>query len=525
MRAGAPATSSRGASAERLGILTKFVERVSDRTTIDSDTGEIKTFTLETQKNGNSAYVERYDPSAQLLERWLMKKQARKLLMVIEERQKRTKVHFTKVATLPHPDPSFIKLVAIGKAFCFEDAPDIIDKKTLKARKQTKKSAVYRVINCGRDKIDHKAEVEIWKSKETDSCTFHKVQVCGSVWTCPTCSAKINLQRQKQIQACYNVFAELPQSDCLMVTLTVRHGYSDSLKDTLEKMKDAFRIVQQSAAYKKIAGSKVTRQKDGKKIRVEMKGDFDFIGRIAATEMTHGKAGWHPHFHQLWFFERKLTPKEIDKLRSMIFDEWARACVDVGLAAPLEFHNGKALGVDVRRAISAADYLTKFGDQRQWGPEKEMASSHSKKGKLSGRTPFQILFDSMDGDLKSALLFQDYAAATIGKHQLEFSKNLRARLRDLGVCDLDQSNEEISYNLQDDSDKLGMLSDAEFTALSVLPASYPVEPFSTVLSICRHSGFQASRDFIHSLPTYDVPIVSTVPYESTHLRKLRIKYG
>lgn len=521
----APSASSGGSSAERLGILTKFVDRVSDRTTVDPESGEVKTFTLQTDKTGHSHYVERYDPTAQLLERWLMKKQARKLLMVIEERQKRTKVLYTKVAPLPHPDPSFIKLIAIGQGFRFEDAPNRINKKTKEVIKETKKSAVYRVINCGRDKIDHRTEVEIWKSKETDSCTFHKVQVCGSVWTCPTCSAKINLQRQKQIQACYDVFSTLPSSDCMMVTLTIRHGYSDQLKDTLEKMKEAFRLLQQTSAYKKIAGHTITRQKNKQKILIEVPSEFDFAGRISATEMTYGKSGWHPHFHQLWFFNRKITPQEIDKLRSMIFAAWESACVAVGLAAPLEFHKGKALGVDVRRAWSAAEYLSKFGNERQWGPEKEMASAHAKKAKLSGRTPFQILFDSMQGDAKSGLLFQDYAAATIGKHQLEFSKNLRARLRDMGVFDLDQSDEDISYNLQDDSDRLGMLSDSEFTALAALPSSYPVEPFSTVLSICRQSGFQACRDFIHGLPTYDVPIVSTVPYESTHLRKLRIKYG
>ena len=507
------ARSAAGGGEAALGILTKFVDRV-DHETVDAQTGEVFKYQRVTTRNGHQEDRQKYDFTAQRLEKWLMRKRARSLLMIIENRQKRIKVPYTKIAPLPHPDPKVRQMVAIGQAYKYEDMPG-----------EEKKSPIFRVINCGRDKIGSKTDVEIWKSNKDGECNFHKVQVCGSVWTCPVCSAKINRVRQDQIQRCYNAFEQQEQSDCMMITFTIRHGISDQLSDTLSMMKEAFRLLQRTSIYKEIAGHTITRQKDGQKILKRVPSLYDFVGRISATEMTHGRSGWHPHMHQLWFFDRTLTSTEIESLRAGLFSAWEACCTAVGLPAPMEFYKGKALGVDIRRALSAAQYLAKFGSERQWGPERELASAHSKKAKLSGRTPFQILFDSMQGDEKSDELFVDYAYATLGKHQLEFSKNLRIRLNELGVNDLDQTDEEISATLEEESVQQGTLSDAEFRALASLPDTYMVEPFSTVLMICKMSGFEACRSFIHSLPSYSPPIVSSMPYENLHLRNLKKKYG
>jgi hypothetical protein len=472
-----------------LGILTKYVDK-HFREVTHLDSGEVVLLETSHSKKGVSTERPTFDQNAHELEKWLMKKQSRKLLMKIEKRQKRVKVYYSNLDF--ELVPFFGEVWAPGeKAFKFEDVPN-----------EQKNAPVFRVINCGRDKIQKDVDVEVWKSKKTEKCSFHKVQVCGSVWTCPTCSARINQKRQKEIQSCYDAFATQKESDCMMITLTIKHGFSDELKDTLEKMKEAFRLVQMTSSYKKIVGYNSVKQLNGFKTKKFISSEIAFVGRISATEMTHGRNGWHPHMHQLWFFDRQLTDNEISKLRSDLFKEWQKCCEAVGLAAPLEFYEGKALGIDVRRALSAAQYLAKFGSDRQWGPEKELASSHSKKAKLSGRTPFQILFDSLKGCVKSGALFLDYAYATIGKHQLEFSQKLKKRLNSLGVYDIDKSDDEIASTLEDDASKMGVLNDLEFAALVQLSSSYPVEPFSTVLLICKMSGFDAARAFVRSLPSY-----------------------
>lgn len=514
-RGAAAPQAAQNAAYGGLGILTKNVDRISPITTLSED-GELKFFEANVGRDGVVQHTEQFNFDAVLLERWQMKQHARKLLMRIEKRHKRVKVLYSKL--LPAPDPSLSeRLIFAGVGFKLEEAFSAA------GEVMEKNAARFRVINCGRDKISAAREVEIWKSRENPVCSLHQVQVCGSVWTCPTCSAKINRARQLQIEQCYNLFSEQSDSDCLMITFTVKHGFTDRLSDTFDRLKQAFRRLQTSHIHKVIAGFSKIRVRDGKKCLIKTESQLGYVGRISAAEVTHGKNGWHPHLHQLWFFDRKLSKREIESLRAQLFSAWEVACLAVGLAAPLEFYNGKPLGVDVRRALSAAAYLTKFGSERRWGVEKELAGSHRKKARKSGRTPFQLLFDSMGGDSRAGQLFVDFAEATLGKHQLEFTPALRERLNKL-VSGIESSDAELSSSLADNSDLLGCLSDNEFFALSRASASV-VEPFSTFLMLCAHSGLDAGRRFIHSLPFYSPPCIQTDQYENLHLRHLRTKYG
>lgn len=488
-------SSSRPTAAGGLGILTKYVAKLFENLP-DLETGEITKYSYKKLKNGTRSPANAYSQDSEDLEKGLLKKQARRILMKTELRQKRIKIVCHKLSAESELVPFFGKVALPGKlSFILEDVPN-----------EKKNVVVHRVVNCGRDKITRDATVEVWQSKKTERCSFHKTQQCGSVWTCPTCSPKINMSRQKEIQHCYDAFLTLPESDAMLVTFTMKHGFSDKLAITFKKLKDAFRILQMSHTYKKMVGYTSTKQKNGIKTKIEIKSELDLSGIISATEITHGQNGWHPHLHQLWFFQKKLTKKEIEKLRSDLFKEWKKALLSLGMEAPIEFFNKRALGVDVRRALSAADYLTKFGSERQWGPEKELASAHSKKGKRAGRTPFQILKDSISSEDKklrdsSSKLFQDYADATFSKHQLDFSSGLKKLLAELGV-DLTQTDEDIVQSLEEDSHQLGSLTDEEFEALVKLPDSYPVEPFSTCLMICKLSGLKEAQRFIHSLPTF-----------------------
>lgn len=515
-RGAAAPQAAQNAATGGLGILTKYADPVLGPISTVSADGEVKVFQPHVGRDGVVQHTEQFNFDAALLERWQMKQHARKLLMRIEKRDKRVKVLYSKL--VPAPDPSLCdRLIFAGVGFKLEQAF------TVDGEVMQKNAARFRVINCGRDKISVAREVEIWKSRENDVCAFHQVQVCGSVWTCPTCSAKINRARQLQIEQCYNLFAEQSESDCLMITFTIKHGFSDRLSETFDRLKQAFRRLQKSFIYKCISGFSKTKTSGGKKSLIKYDSQLRYVGRISATELTHGANGWHPHLHQLWFFDRKLSKREIESLRAQLFVAWESACVAVGLAAPLEFFNGKPLGVDVRRALSAAAYLTKFGVERRWGVEKELAGSHKKKARKSGRTPFQLLFDSMSGDARAGQLFVEFAEATLGKHQLEFTPGLRERLNKL-VAGIETSDSELSASLADNSDLLGCLSDNEFFALSRASAAV-VEPFSTFLMLCARSGIDAGRRFIHSLPFYAPPIVQTDQYENLHLRHLRAKYG
>lgn len=438
-----------------------------------------------------------------------MKGHARKLLMKVELRDKKSKVPYTEVVPYSDLVSRQRRYAAVAERFRLEVVPGKDDKPV------QKKAAVYRVINCTRSKIDNRTSPEIWHSKQSDRAAFHKVQLCGSVWTCPTCSRKINLGRQKQIQRAYDLFQKFKHSDVMMVTFTVPHGWSDKTATTLAMLKDADRAhMQKSWGYRTLVG--YTRTVKGVKVRFDS--PLAYVGRVSATEITYGKNGAHPHLHQLWFFDKRLTRDEVEDLRATLYREWADACEAAGLPRPQEFTSpqragsrGKALGVDVRRALSAAEYMSKSGNtERTWGPEKEMASAHVKHAK-KGRSPFQLLYDAAaKGDDAAGELFRDFAAATLGRHQLEFSHSLRRRLEELGVDDLDATDEELAAQLADDSTKLGTLTDADFSALCAYdpysvsddPKKRPPNPFGTLLVMCKLSGFDAALQWLRSLPTY-----------------------
>lgn len=482
------------------------LQAVNTETVVDHATGEVVKYVYRENKAGERVPVVQYDQDAADLERWILHGFARRLLHGLELKEKRRKVRFSEFAWFSEVETKRVKSVLVRERFFVEaemlerssplldgspgpgvDGPAVALKRGLK----------YRVADCCRVKTGGD-NPEVWYSPESARASYHNVGVCGSVWTCPVCSRRINLERQRMIQAAYDLVIDQGQGDALMVTLTIKHGLGDDLGELLGKMKNADRVLQRSLPYKKIIG--YTRTDKGQKTNYVS--PLAYVGRVSATEITHGKNGWHPHVHQLWFFDRKLTADELKNLRKELFAEWKKACVAVGLPAPLAFdRRGHAVGVDIRRAWSAAEYMAKFGSEREWGPEKEIANQHVKGARNGGRTPFQLLYDYGQGDKQSGALFATFAAATLGRHQLEFSKRLRARLLELGLAEVLASDEALAMKKGEDSKRLGSLSDDDFNALKGAEV-FGIEAFGTLLHLAKHQGFDLSVKWLRALPSY-----------------------
>lgn len=487
--------------------------------------------------------VEAYDQDASDLERWALKGYARRLLFSVETKAKRVKVPYTEIAPFcvwprsqGEGDLFSVKMgfAPVRERFFVEELPGV-----------EKRAVKYRVCNCCRDKIGRNINPEIWHSSETDRCTFHQVQICGSVWTCSICSRRINVQRQAHIRAAYDLFIthpsvprfcdvstrqELSTGDALMVTLTIRHGIGDDLAGLFSRLKQADReVLQKSYWYKQVHGYTLVRrcepddfgaypvEKASKKGKVSVKhyrklrfqSSMGYVGRVTTSEINYGGNGWHPHLHQLWFFDRRLSAEEIESFRASLFQEWKAACLAVGLPAPREAwydrNSGmlRHVGVDVRRALSADEYLTKFGRERDWGPEKEMASCH-KVGRSKSKTPFQLLWEyGSQGNKQSGALFARYAEATFGAHQVEFSKGLRKRLLELGLDDILKSDEELAASMETDALKLGELNDEDFEALCGAERIEGMpDAFGLLLNFAKTQGFDFAVKWLRSLPSH-----------------------
>jgi hypothetical protein len=61
---------------------------------------------------------------------------------------------------------------------------------------------------------------------------------------------------------------------------------------------------------------------------------FGVSGYVRAVEVTHGKAGWHPHLHVLLLTEAPLDLDELRELHRFLRERWAGAWWPRGSGSP-----------------------------------------------------------------------------------------------------------------------------------------------------------------------------------------------
>ena len=300
------------------------------------------------------------------------------------------------------------------------------------ARWQRKAAAVsvlgkrHRIAACHSHPTKGWTAVEVWaKSGAALPGHFKGLQTCSLSWLCPVCAAKIAERRAGEIESAM-VVCKAQGGQVLMPTFTVPHGRKDPLIDTLDLIKKALRSMGQSRRYR------------------QLQDRLGVVGRVIATEITHGEAnGWHPHFHELWFFESAGV--DVAALESELFLMWRAACIKFGLGEPSRKH-----GVVVQDGSKAAAYVSKMG--KEWGLADEMAKANVKAGRKGSRSAWQLLDCILDADATPAHqkrahgLFREYADATKGRSQLVWTPGLKKRY---AIADLDDA--ELCAQVEEDA--------------------------------------------------------------------------
>lgn len=262
-------------------------------------------------------------------------------------------------------------------------------------------------------------QVQVWRSVEYQRAHYRGLQTCASVWACPVCSAKISERRRAELMAA--VAAHRAQGGVvLLVTLTVPHVFGDDLRGMVARMLQAAKRMRISRAGRAVMA--------------------DVQGWVRALEVTHGENGWHPHFHELWFMPAGCSKRDI---QAKVFELWRNAAVKSGFTPPSARH-----GVRIDDGSKAAAYASK------WGLESELTQWHRKRGSESSDTPFDLLRRVLAdaGDKEAGRLFREYAGAFFGRHQLQWSRGLKARF---AVDDVGDA--ELVERADDDADLLGVV--------------------------------------------------------------------
>lgn len=276
-----------------------------------------------------------------------------------------------------------------------------------------------RTAHCLRHVQKQRSSVDVFQSTGYKRAHYGGLQTCASVWCCPVCSAKISERRRAELQALIASHIEAG-GYVVLITRTVPHSRTDNLDDLLG------RITKAEASYKA--------HRDYKRIMSAV----GIVGTVRAIEVTHGHAnGWHPHVHELVFLSSpKIHLPDLEEDLSRI---WAAAALRAGLPLPSRAH-----GLSVQDGTKAAKYASK------WGLESELTQWHRKRGKVESRTPFDLLRSYYgQRDAYAGHLFKEYAEAFHGRHQLQFSRGLKAlyEIGEVSDDDLVQSQDEDAFLL------------------------------------------------------------------------------
>jgi hypothetical protein len=247
-----------------------------------------------------------------------------------------------------------------------------------------------RVATCYRNVYDNLAAGEVQGRSSNGKAEFTNLWVCGSPWDCPVCSSKISASRSQMVLKAM-AFAKAQGFQISLLTLTVPHTIGQSAKAVISALAAARAHWRESRLYRAWAV------------------ESGLLGMIWATEVTYGRNGWHPHNHALVFAKTNI----LEELR----EQWKISVRRQGLG-DVNQH-----GYKVDDGSRAGEYVSK------WGLEHELTRADLKKSRFGGRSPFQLLRDSLAGDEKAGGLFVEYSRAFHGRPQLLWTNGLKAALQ------------------------------------------------------------------------------------------------
>jgi len=269
--------------------------------------------------------------------------------------------------------------------------------------------------------------VQVWGDVARRKAKYRNVVRCASVWVCPVCANNITAHRRNDVQ--FVIDKLHGQTIPIMISFTLRHSRQDGLLDTLTTLTDAWRRMTSCKRWSLL------------KRRGHLK------GYVRALEVTWGEsAGWHPHFHVLFF----LTP---EACISQFFTEtrqWWEESVKLAGGTSAWEH---ACFLTVADG-SIAEYVTKWGHApkeetierlNNWGKARELTRSGMKAGRGQHLTPFDMLEAFLANGNPApgywGKLIREYAEAIHGNRQLTWSRN--PDLRAEAGLDMEKSENEI----------------------------------------------------------------------------------
>lgn len=327
------------------------------------------------------------------------------------------------------------------------------------------KGKPWRTIDCLRAITG--SEVGVMYAPAVARAHYSGLATCGSVWNCPVCSTKITERRKAELEQAANLHLAAGGA-MYMVTLTWAHTRHDDLDSMVKGSRQALTKLRKPRSYAKMLKL------------------IDYVGLVRNFELKHSDLnGWHPHFHELWFVARRLTARQLEEWKRVLFDAWRTQCLAAGLGEP-----NRTVGLTIVEAASPAEYMAKFGHMPRWGVGAEMTRSHAKKGNSESRTPWDLLRLYAEGQTRFLYLFREYAAAFFGSAQLYWSPGLKQLF---GIDEI--SDEALAAREEEKAYQICRISAADWR----LVLRQPYESRALILKLAESGGADAVSYFLDSI--------------------------
>lgn len=290
------------------------------------------------------------------------------------------------------------------------------------------------VRECGRP-IEHGGSVAVLQV-QTEGGSYGRLgglRACQSKWLCPHCAARSATDSTAELEEAVRTWTEAGY-ELVLVTMTLRHTARDSLVSLFDALTDGWRM-----------------STTGRPVKV-LSSRIGVVGRVRAIEVRHGRNGWHPHIHALFFVKGRMDepgerqegaeggPDEptradlMSELADHMFNRWSRAAEVNGLVTP-----NRRRGLDwrtINSADSLPNYLTKQGlGTGVDGAAVEMTQAAGKQGRRGSRSQWDIAREA--GAIKrvlharaedtEALLDEVKELAMNSPHQRGWTPDVRAR--------------------------------------------------------------------------------------------------
>lgn len=247
---------------------------------------------------------------------------------------------------------------------------------------------------------------------------YSGLQTCGSVWSCPSCAAKIRQSRADELETAIESWLA-NGGGIEFVTLTVPHGLGDDLGQLFDLVADGWRKGLLSGRWAK-----------------GIRRSWKIPAWVRTIEVTYGKHGWHPHIHALLFTKTPWDGRQRAARGRRLFDKWADF---------VRKTRGVECSADAFRIVGggagAGAYIAKLQEGSRWSLGVEFMRGDLKTARGSSVTPFEFIAPAHDGEAWALHRWWEWEEVTRGRRCMSWSVGAR---KVLGLVEDEQTDDELA---------------------------------------------------------------------------------